>query len=145
VTAPHAAGEIRVPIREEADIAVARRLVRELAIEQGFPENRAAALVTAVSEIARNIVVHARAGEVVLGPVARRERRGVVVVARNPPPGIPDVEAAMRDGYSTGSGLGLGLPSARRLVDEFTLTSPPGGGTTVVLTKWADDGCERGP
>jgi serine/threonine-protein kinase RsbT len=127
---------IRVPIREEPDVAVARGHAQRLAREQGFPEPRAAALATAVSEIARNIVVHAGAGELLLQVVEDRGRRGIVVVARDDHPGIADVAEAMEDGYSTSTGLGLGLPSARRLVDEFTLVSAPGEGTTVTMKKW---------
>lgn len=130
---------IRVPVREEADVFVARARARELAARQGFPDRRAAALATAVSEVARNIVRHAGAGEVLLEVAREGGRRGVVVVARDEDPGIADVEAAMRDGYSTGGGLGLGLPGARRLMDEFTLESAAGRGTTVTMKKWADD------
>jgi serine/threonine-protein kinase RsbT len=129
--------EIRIAIREEWDVAVARKHVRELALQEGFPENRTGALATAVSEVARNIVVHAGAGEVVLAAVSERGRRAIVVVARDDRPGIADMEEAMRDGYSTGRGLGLGLPSAKRLMDEFTLESEVGKGTTVTMKKWA--------
>ncbi len=130
---------IRLPIGEEADVAVARRHVRELGEEVGFAAGRLAALATAVTEVARNIVVHARRGELLLGLVVERGRRGICVVARDAHPGIADVAKAMEDGYSTGSGLGLGLPSAKRLVDEFSLASAVGEGTTVVLKKWAHD------
>ncbi len=130
---------IRVPVREEADVFVARARARELAARQGFPDGRAAALATAVSEVARNIVLHAGAGEVLLDVAREGGRHGVVVVARDEDPGIADVEAAMRDGYSTAGGLGLGLPGARRLVDEFTLESAVGRGTTVTMKKWAHD------
>jgi len=128
--------EIRVPVHEECDVAVARARARALAREEGFPANRSEALATAISEIARNIVVHAGAGEIVLATVIHRGRRGIRVVARDDHPGIADVDRAMRDGYSTRGGLGLGLPGARRLVDEFTLESAPGRGTTVTMTKW---------
>jgi serine/threonine-protein kinase RsbT len=130
------AAEIRVPVHEECDVAVARARARALARAEGFPSNRSEALATAISEIARNIVVHAGAGEIVLATVTHRGRRGIRVVARDDHPGIADVERAMRDGYSTKNGLGLGLPGARRLVDEFTLESSPGRGTTVTMTKW---------
>jgi len=130
---------IVVPIREEPDVAVARRRARELALALDFPEGRAGAIATAVSEVSRNIVVHAGAGEVILTAVIERGRRGVAVVARDDHPGIEDVEAAMRDGYSSAGGLGLGLPSAKRLVDEFTLVTAVGKGTTVTMTKWAHD------
>ena len=128
----------RVPICDESDVFVARRRARELALDEGFAEAGAAAIAIAVSEVARNIALHARGGEILLGVEGAREgRRGIVVVARDDEPGIPDVEAAMTDGFSTRRGLGLGLPSARRLMDEFTLESSVGKGTTVVMRKWA--------
>lgn len=128
---------VRVPILEESDVAVARARAHALAVEEGFREGRAAALATAVSEVARNVVVHAGTGEIVLEVIEEGGRRGIVVVARDQEPGIRDVAAAMRDGYSTSRGLGLGLPSARRLMDEFTLVSAIGMGTTVTMKKWA--------
>lgn len=94
------------------------------------------ALATAVSEIARNMLVHAGGGELFLGSIERAGRVGIVALARDTGPGIADIDEAMRDGFSTGDGLGLGLPSARRLVDEFELSSVVGQGTTVKLTKW---------
>jgi serine/threonine-protein kinase RsbT len=130
---------VRVPIREEADVAVARLRARELAAGEGFAPGAAGAIATAVSEIARNIVVHAGEGEIELRAATERGRRGVVVVARDAHPGIADVEAALRDGYSTAGSLGLGLPGARRLMDEFTLDSAPGAGTTVTMKKWLHD------
>ncbi len=136
---PFERGPIRVPIREESDVAIARQCARELAAQEGFREAGAAAIATAVSEVARNIVVHAGAGEVLLGVVKERGRRGVVVVARDDEPGIANVEEAMQDGYSTASGLGLGLPGARRLMDDFTLASVIGTGTIVTMKKWVHD------
>jgi anti-sigma regulatory factor (Ser/Thr protein kinase) len=112
---------IRIPIREESDVAVARSCARALASHEGLDESGATAVAIAVSE------------------VRRAGRRGVLVVARDARPGIPDVERAMRDGYSTGRGLGLGLAGARRLMDEFTLVSAVGEGTTVTMRKWAQD------
>jgi serine/threonine-protein kinase RsbT len=130
---------MRFSIREEADVSVARTRARQLAVQEGFPAGRAGAIATAVSEVAWNIVVHAGMGEVLLEVVTEGGRRALVAVARDGHPGIADVEAAMRDGHSTGRGLGLGLPSARRLVDEFEIRSAPGDGTTVTLKKWAHD------
>jgi serine/threonine-protein kinase RsbT len=133
---------MRFPIREEADVSVARTRTRQLALQEGFDDARAAAIATAVSEVAWNIVVHAGAGEIVLDVVTERGRRALTAVARDDHPGIADVEAAMRDGHSTRGGLGLGLPSARRLVDEFEIRSAVGRGTTVTLKKWAHDADE---
>ncbi len=128
-----------MPIREESDVAVARQCARELAVREGFREAGAAAIATAVSEVARNIVVHAKEGEILLGVVKERGRQGVIVVARDEEPGIPNVEEAMQDGYSTTRGLGLGLPGARRLMDDFTLASAIGRGTIVTMKKWVHD------
>lgn len=130
---------IRIPVREEADVAVARARVRELATREGLAPARAAALAIAVSELAWNIVHHAGWGEVELSAVAEGGRRGLTAVARDPHPGIADVEAALRDGHSTRGGLGLGLSSARRLCDRFAIESAPGRGTTVTVTQWAAD------
>jgi serine/threonine-protein kinase RsbT len=126
-----------VHIREESDVAMARKRARELALEQGFPQSAMEALATAISEIARNIVVHAGTGEVRLASVQEGGRRGIVVEARDQGPGIPDLERALSDGYSTAMSLGLGLSSARRLMDEFEVASVVGKGTTVVMKKWA--------
>lgn len=130
---------IRMEIRDEADVVVARTLSRELALELGFREGRAGAVETAVSEIAWNIVDHARAGELLLEVVAESGRVGIEVIARDGEPGIPDVQRAMADGYTTARGLGLGLSSARRLMDEFTVASSAGAGTRVTMRKWAHD------
>ncbi len=124
----------------ESDVGAGRRRARELAEEQGLAANAAAALATAVSEIARNVIVHAGGGELFLGIVRDGRRVGVVAVAKDEGPGIPNVEDALRDGYSTGTGLGLGLPGARRLVDEFEIRSTVGKGTTVTLKKWVPVG-----
>ena len=128
---------VRVPVREEADVILARRRARELALAEGFSEGRAGAVATAVSEVAWNIVVHAGAGEILIAVVEDRGRRGIQVVARDPDRGIPDVELAMRDGYSTARSLGLGLAGAKRLMDEFAVVSAVGDGTTVTMKKWA--------
>jgi serine/threonine-protein kinase RsbT len=130
------AAPLRVPVREEADVAVARAVARAVALAEGLTASRAAAVATAVSEVAWNILLHAGAGEILVDAAAERGRRGVVVVARDEAGGVGDVARAMEDGYSTRGGLGLGLPSARRLMDEFALASAAGGGTTVTMRKW---------
>ena len=131
------AGEIRVPIASEADIVAARQQWRALAAELGFSSGDLTLIATAISEVARNIVVYAKRGEIVLSPAIQASRRGIVVVARDEGPGIPDIARAMQDGYSTSHGLGLGLPGARRLMDEFDIVSQVGKGTTIVMKKWA--------
>jgi serine/threonine-protein kinase RsbT len=131
------ADEMSVPIRTEADILAARQQGRRLGTQLGFSSGDLALITTAISELARNIVTYANTGEIVLGPIQRGRRRGIVVIARDQGPGIPDIGLAMQDGYSTGKTLGLGLPGARRLMDEFTIVSEVGTGTTVTMTKWA--------
>jgi serine/threonine-protein kinase RsbT len=126
-----------VVIREDADVGVARRRARELAVQARFSDAEIGAVATAVSEIARNIVVHAGSGEIRIVRTREGGRRGLLVEARDEHPGIPDVSLALRDGYSTAGGLGLGLSGARRLMDEFTIESARGRGTTVTMTKWA--------
>jgi len=126
-----------VRIHDESDVVVARRRSRELAAQQGLSEAAAEALATAVTEIARNIVVHAESGEIIFGAVADATRRGAIVTARDTGSGIRDIEQAMQDGFSTRGGLGFGLPGARRLVDEFEIESKVGTGTTITLRKWA--------
>lgn len=128
---------VRIHVRDDSDLVVARRRVREAGAKERLPEAAIEALATAVTEIARNIVLHAGTGELLVGAVADPCRRGVVVTARDSGPGIPDVARAMQDGYSTVGGLGLGLPGAQRLVDEFEIESKIGVGTTITLRMWA--------
>jgi len=128
--------EIRVPIRSDSDLVPARAEGRSLALELGFSKTDATLIATAISEVARNIVVHARSGEVVMRPIIDGARCGVVVIAADEGPGIRDITAAITDGWSTRGGLGLGLPGARRLMDEFQIESVLRRGTTVTMTKW---------
>jgi serine/threonine-protein kinase RsbT len=128
--------EINVPIESERDIVVARQRGRELARMLGFSNTDQALLATAISEVARNIVIYAQKGTVLLRGLDEGGRRGLLIAAEDQGPGIEDPIAAMRDGYSTGTGLGLGLPGAKRLVDEFELESKCGVGTTVTMKKW---------
>ena len=127
--------EVRVAIHSDADIVTARQAARELAARLGFPRTDLTQIATAVSEVARNIVRFADSGEIIV-ELMEQPRRGVRVVARDTGPGIEDVERALKDGYSTYHGLGLGLPGARRLMDEFAIVSETGRGTTVTMTKW---------
>ena len=106
--------EVRVPIDSGADILTARLQGRQLAADAGFNNSDLTVIATAISEVARNIVQYARKGEIILGVVQDGNKRGLRVEARDDGPGIPNIELAMQDGYSTGGGLGLGLPGTRR-------------------------------
>lgn len=130
------ADELRVPISSDADVVTARQEGRALAAPLGFSTSELTLIATAISEVARNILLYAGRGEILLKLVVEGARRGILVVARDEGPGIPDVDQAMQDGYSTTRGLGLGLPGARRLMDEFAITSAAGSGTTVTMKKW---------
>jgi serine/threonine-protein kinase RsbT len=127
---------VRVSIDCDADIVTARQKGRELASRCGFPTTDLAVIATAISELARNIVRYALHGEIVLRLVEDHFKRGVEVVATDDGPGIPDLNRAMQDGYSTSGGLGLGLPGTRRLMDEFEITSDFGKGTRVTVRRW---------
>jgi serine/threonine-protein kinase RsbT len=129
-------GERRVTIASDRDIVTARAEGRALASTLGFTSTDLTLIATAISEVARNILLYASRGEITISLVRDGSREGILVRARDSGPGIADVELAMSDAYSTGQGLGLGLPGARRLMDEFEISSKPGRGTTVTMTKW---------
>jgi serine/threonine-protein kinase RsbT len=128
--------EVRVAVSRDADIVTARQLGRELAAKVGFAGSDLTLIATAISEVARNIISYADNGEIRLGLARKDGREGVLVVAEDHGPGIPDIDQAMRDGFSTGKSLGLGLPGARRLMDDFEIVSELGKGTTVIMRKW---------
>jgi serine/threonine-protein kinase RsbT len=130
------ADELRIPVTADVDVVNARQKGRELAAQAGFSSGDQTVIAAAISEIARNILNYAKRGEVLLSVVTNGDRQGVIVVARDQGPGIPDVQRALEDGYSTSGGLGLGLPGARRLMDDFDVTSSMGKGTTVTMKKW---------
>jgi anti-sigma regulatory factor (Ser/Thr protein kinase) len=125
-----------IPMITDGDIVEARMATRALAADVGFTGTDLVMIATAVSEVARNIIEYAKQGEVVLSVVLNNSRRGVEVVARDQGPGIADIEQAMREGFSTSRGLGLGLPGSRRLMDEFRIESQLGRGTTITMRKW---------
>jgi serine/threonine-protein kinase RsbT len=129
-------GEIRVPIRSDKDIVTARQKVREIALSIGFSASAATLVATAISELARNIVLYAKSGEIHIESVLETPRKGIIVIARDEGPGIVNVRQAVQDGFSTSGGLGLGLPGVRRLMDEFEIVSQLGGGTRVTARKW---------
>jgi len=117
-------------------VVQARHLARDLAIACGLRLVDQTKLVTAVSELARNTIVHGGGGEMMARIVEEDGRAGVEVVFRDQGPGIAEVQQAMTDGYTTGTGLGLGLGGARRLVNEFSVESAPGEGTTIRVIRW---------
>ncbi|MCS6926005.1 MAG: anti-sigma regulatory factor [Candidatus Binatia bacterium] len=129
-------GETRVPICRDSDIILARQQGRALAAQLGFSSIDQTLIATAISEVARNILLYARQGEIILRPVSQSEKKGITVIARDEGPGIPDLTLALQNGYSTSNSLGLGLPGAKRLMDEFAIVSEVGKGTTVTMTKW---------
>ena len=128
----------RVIISGDQDIVTARTRAKDLARGLGFSRTDQTVIAAAVSEVARNIVVYAGAGEVVLRAEHDRGRWALVAVASDEGPGIADVAQAMTDGFSTAGSLGVGLPGARRLMDDLQVDSEPGRGTTVTMRKWAD-------
>lgn len=130
--------EERVLIAGDGDIVTARSRAKALADALGFSRTDQTVIAAAVSEIARNIVVYAGAGEIVLRPQRGDGRCALVVVATDEGPGIADPQQALTDGYSTGGSLGVGLPGARRLMDSLEIDSQVGRGTTVTMLKWAD-------
>jgi serine/threonine-protein kinase RsbT len=123
-------------IRTSEDIVRMRQLVREHAIAQGFSLVDQTKIVTAASELARNILNYAGTGEMAIEPVANGARKGVKLVFSDQGPGIADIELAMKDGYTTGGGMGLGLGGSKRLASEFQIESQVGVGTRVSLTRW---------
>jgi serine/threonine-protein kinase RsbT len=125
-----------VVINSDTDIVIARQKGRSVAAKVGFGATDLTLIATAISELARNIVLYARRGEIDLASIANGERSGVEVVARDEGPGISDVGQAMQGGFSTSGSLGLGLPGVRRLMDEMEIESAVGKGTTVTTRKW---------
>ncbi len=125
-----------LPIRSSADIVAVRQKVRAWAAELRFSLVDQTKLVTAASELARNTLEHGKGGEVRVEWIEEEPRRGVRLVFEDRGPGIPDIALALKDGYTTGGGLGLGLGGAKRLVNEFDIESTPGQGTKVVAVRW---------
>ncbi len=129
--------ELKIPIESDADIVTARQEGRRLASLLDFSPSDLTVIAAAISEVARNIVEYATRGEVQVKLIERSGRRGVMVVAKDIGPGISDVALALQDGFSTSGSLGLGLPGARRLMDEFEIQTELGKGTQVTMRKWA--------
>jgi len=128
--------ETRIPIRRDQDIVAARQQGRALALKLGFSNSNLTLIATAISELARNILLYAKTGDMTLGVMKENGREGIVVIAHDTGPGISDITRAMQMGYSTSGSLGLGLPGVKRLMDEFEIVSKMGHGTRVTATKW---------
>ncbi|HVI10981.1 MAG TPA: anti-sigma regulatory factor [Candidatus Binatia bacterium] len=124
-----------VPVASEADIVTVRRCVRESAAKLGFSLVDQTKFVTAASELARNTLIHGRGGQMELATL-NGPRTGIRLTFEDRGPGIADIDLALRDGFTTGSGLGLGLGGAKRLVNEFEVKSRPGEGTKVTIVRW---------
>lgn len=130
------AADIVVAIDNPDDIVDARKAGHQLALDLGFSLTDVTMIATAISEIARNITSYAGRGSVRVGVADRDGRKALVVRAEDQGPGIVDIERAMEDGYSTGRGLGMGLPGARRLMDRLVVESTVGQGTAIEMWKW---------
>lgn len=128
--------EARVEVRSTIDIVTARQEGRERALALGFSGTDVTLIAAAISEVARNILDHATAGQIIISEVINDRHRGLEVLAIDQGPGIADVKRAMQYGYSTSHGLGVGLPGVNQLMDEFKIEANSGGGTKVTLRKW---------
>jgi serine/threonine-protein kinase RsbT len=125
-----------LPLTSSEHVVLVRQAARRRAIEIGFSLVEQTKVVTAASELARNTIQHGGGGHVAVEVVSDGVRRGLRLAFEDQGPGIADIELAMKDGYSTGGGLGLGLSGAKRLSNEFAISSVPGSGTRVVITRW---------
>ena len=128
--------ETKIAIETVTDIVAARQRARDLACAVGFSPSESTVLAAVISELARNIVLYAKSGEVSLQTVDNGARRGLIIVASDNGPGISDVQRALMGGYSTSGGLGLGLCGVKRIVDELDIDSKVGRGTTITAKKW---------
>lgn len=134
--APVVTREARFELKTDVDVVVARRGVRDWAAELGLTMLDLTKVVTAASELARNAIVHGGGGVMCLQIVRQNDRNGLRVTFKDNGPGIAEIGRAMQDGYTTGTGMGIGLPGARRLVNEFDLSSTPSEGTCVTIVRW---------
>ncbi|QJW91420.1 anti-sigma regulatory factor [Spirosoma taeanense] len=128
-----------LPIRQESDVILLGQLIRQQSTQVGMSSLNKTKLVTAASELARNMLNYAVNGRVEIERIRRHHKIGIRLTFADKGPGIADIDKAMLDGYSTGSGMGVGLPGAKRLVDEFSLISVIDEGTTIIVIKWLND------
>jgi serine/threonine-protein kinase RsbT len=131
-----AQGDVTTVIRSDLDIVVARTRARDVAKAMGFGAIDQARIATAVSELARNIFLYAGTGDVHVRQIERNGRKGIEIVCDDQGPGIANIDLVMQDGYSTSRGMGMGLPGAKRLMDEFQIRSQENVGTTITCRKW---------
>ena len=125
-----------LPLQSSEHVVIVRQAVRQRALELGFSLVDQTKIITAASELGRNAIQHGGGGQAIVEVISEGARRGLRLTFEDKGPGIADIAVAMRDGYSTGNGLGLGLSGAKRLSNEFAITSAPGEGTRVVITRW---------
>lgn len=130
--------QVKVKVQSQDDVVLVRKEVRRISIECGLNLIEQTKVVTAASELARNTFVYGGGGRVCIESVDDSRRKGVRLTFEDHGPGIANIEAAMKDGYTTGNGLGLGLGGAKRLSSEFQIESEPGKGTRIVLVRWRD-------
>jgi serine/threonine-protein kinase RsbT len=123
-------------IRSDLDIVIARTMARDMAKALGFGPIDQARIATAVSELARNIFLYGGTGNVTVRDIEKGSRKGIEIICEDQGPGIPNIDLVMQDGYSTSRGMGMGLPGAKRLMDEFDIKSKEGEGTTIICRKW---------
>jgi serine/threonine-protein kinase RsbT len=126
----------RYPVVSEQDVVKARQAIRRVSQELGFSIVDQTKIVTAASELIRNAIVYGGGGTIEWEVVAQDGKKGLQLTVSDEGPGIEDLPLAMKDGWTTGGGLGMGLPGTKRLVNDFKITSKPGAGTTVVVTRW---------
>jgi len=129
-------GLVKIDIKMDSDIVIARHAARVMAEEVGFSSSERAVIAAAISELARNIVAYANHGTISFGLIKENAKKGILIIAEDKGPGIPDITLAMQDGYATSNSLGLGLPGVKRLVDSFEIVSEVGKGTSVIVKKW---------
>jgi len=125
-----------LPIRSESEVVSVRQQVRACCVDLKFSLVDQTKMVTAASELARNTLIHGKGGVVDVQMIEEGDKRGLRLVFEDKGPGIPDIELALKDGYTTGSGMGLGLGGSKRLVHEFEIRSQPGAGTRIAITRW---------
>jgi len=134
----HSARSLEISIESDSDLLAARQEARAIAFELGFSLTAVVGIVTALSEMTRNMLTYAGRGELRIESIRDGDRSGILITARDEGPGIPDLQKAMMDGYSTSGGLGIGLPGIKRLMDSFEVHTGPEKGTTVIVRKWLE-------